>query len=397
MEVNQNFSGTLFLAWLLIDLIATYSVIHYLRGLVPLLPAWEAPPAAILIAIKGVSENTAPFLAALCGQKYPKFRLIFSLESAADPAFAVVEKLRRKFAGRIGIELVVAGRATERAQKVHNHLAALKVLHADDALVVFADADIAPHSDWLAQLLRPIVLGEVAASTGYRWILPADRHLPSLIASAVDNGIATSARSFRWNLCWGGSTAVARAALDAIDLPTVWARAATDDLTLTAALRAGNYKINAPLRVLVPSPVKHTWGSLFSFARRQYLFVRTYTPRHWLLCGATLCLPTLAAAVAVAGALAGSPWAPQMIIASFVLLQVRVQARRRIADQVLPAGAIDPARASLVFACWAWPLIHLVHLAAFLASVIGRRYTWAGIDYRLDGGATVVEGRAGDA
>src|SRR4029077_5827445 len=111
---------------------------------------------------------------------------------------------------------------------------------------------------------------------------------------------------------------------------------ASDDLALSAVLRARGLKINAPLRVLVPSPVTHDWPSLFSFAQRQYLLVRTYAFRHWLLAGWTLCLPALAAAIAVSETFRGRWWASAFIVGSLALLQVRLLIRRRLADLLLP-------------------------------------------------------------
>src|SRR6202795_451232 len=388
--------NSLLLAWLLTDIVATYGVWHYRRGLIALAPAQEAPKIAILIAIKGVTETTPQFLERLCHQRYPVYRLVFALESRSDPVLPLIEGIRQRLAGRIAVDIVTAGEATQRAQKVHNLLAALGTLRDDDGIVVFADADILPDDRWLPQLIRPIANGEVAASTGYRWQLPTDGRWPSLIVAAVDLSIATAARSARWNLCWGGSIALDRAALNQIDLPTIWNRAASDDLTLTVALRARGLKINAPLHVLVPSPVAHNWTSLFSFARRQYLLVRTYAPRHWLVAGWTVCLPALAAMVAVGEIFAGRWWASSFILGSIALLQVRLRIRRQIADLLLPQAAIEAARSTLIFAQWAWPLIHLVHLGAFLASLVGQRFTWAGIDYRLHGRTVSVERRTGE-
>ena len=388
-------SLSILLLWLATDIVATYGVLHYRRGLAALPPAEERPPVAILTAIKGVSDSTQQFLEAVCRQQYPAYRLIFALESRSDPALPVVEGIQQRHAGTIPVDIVIAGRATQRAQKVHNLLAAFRTLREEDAIVVFTDADILPDARWLSQLIRPIANRQAAASSGYRWLLPADRRCPTLVAAAIDLSIATAARSVRWNLCWGGSIALARAALDQIDLPAIWNRAASDDLTLTAALRARGIKIKAPLHVLVPSPVAFTWTGLFSFARRQYLLVRTYAPRHWWLAGWTLCLPTLAATVAITETYAGRWWIAGFILGSLALLQVRLRIRRRIADLVLPQTAINAAMTTIRFARWAWPLIHLVHVSAFLASCVGQRFTWAGIDYRLRGSTVTVERRAG--
>jgi hypothetical protein len=384
-------------AWLLTDVLATCSVWHYRRNLAMIAPSPRTPKVAVLTAIKGVSETTPRFLDALCRQRYPVYRLVFALESSSDPVFPLLEAMQQRLAGSIAVDIVIAGQATQRAQKVHNLLAALRTLQADDRIVAFADADILPDEGWLSHLVRPVALDGFAASTGYRWQLPTDRRWPNLIAAAADLSIATAVRSARWNVCWGGSVALDRAALNQIDLPRVWNRAASDDLTLTAALRAHGSRINAPLHLLVPSPAAYDWRRLFSFARRQYLLVRTYSPAHWLLAGWTLCLPTAAMTIAVREICGGRWWAWSFILGSVALLQVRLLIRRRIADMLLPQAAIPAARATLAFARWAWPLIHLVHLGAFLASAVGQRFTWAGIRYRLHGRSASVERRAEEA
>ena len=385
--------NALLIAWLAVDCIATFGVCHYLWSLVPLAPADSSPRAAILVAIKGIHATTAQFLDLLCQLEYPHYRIIFAVESRADPALILIEALRRRTANRPDIDIVIAGYSAQRAQKVHNLLAALGALRDEDAIIVFTDADTLLPSDWLTNLIRPIATGEVSASTGYRWPVPTDRRLPTLIGAAADLSITTSARSRHWNMCWGGSTAVARAPLDRINVMTVWQRAASDDVTLTQALRAGNFRINSPLRTLVPSPIAHTWGSLFGFARRQHLMLRTYAPRHWLFGGLTLCIPAISAVAALVSLAHGSRIAAAVLLASIALLQVRSLIRRRIAARVLPADMLSTAKATIRFASWAWPLIHLVHCIAFLSSCLGRRFTWAGIRYQLDGCNVVVHRR----
>jgi Glycosyl transferase family 21 len=384
-------------AWLLTDVLATCGVWHYRRNLATTAPSPQTPRVAVLVAIKGVSETTSRFLDSLCHQRYPVYRLVFALESISDPVFPLLEAMQQRLMGSIAVDIVIAGQATQRAQKVHNLLAALHTLQADDRIVAFADADILPDEEWLSHLVRPVAHDGFAASTGYRWQLPTDRRWPNLIAAAADLSIATAVRSARWNVCWGGSVALDREALNQIDLRSVWNRAASDDLTLTAALRAQGLPINAPLHLLVPSPTAYDWSRLFSFARRQYLLVRIYSPGHWLLAGWTLCLPAVAMTIAVRETCAGRWWALSFVLASMALLQVRLLIRRRIADLLLPQAAIPAARATLAFARWAWPLIHLVHLGSFLASAVGRRFTWAGIHYRLNGRSVSVERRAGEA
>jgi cellulose synthase/poly-beta-1,6-N-acetylglucosamine synthase-like glycosyltransferase len=384
---------SLLLAWLLTDLLATYGVLHHRRAFVAPPALLEMPRAVVLVAIKGVTALTPLFLDALACQRYAGYRLIFAVESETDRAFALVRNMQRLLAGTLEVDVVTAGPSTCRAQKVHNLLAALGRLREEDRVVVFADADIVPPVTWLSQLVRPVAAHESAASCGYRWQLPQDLRFPSLMVAAIDMSVATAARSRLWNLCWGGSVAIAREALERIDLPTVWDRAASDDLTLSAALRACGLRMYVPPHVLVPSPMSHDWRSLFRFAHRQYLLVRIYAFRHWLLCAWLVCVPTFAAGVAMRALWSGARWPLPVILVSAVLLQVRLSTRRAIAYRVLQNSHIAAAQSTIGFARWAWPLIHLTHLAAFISSAVGYRFTWAGVDYRLRGKTVSVEHR----
>jgi cellulose synthase/poly-beta-1,6-N-acetylglucosamine synthase-like glycosyltransferase len=383
---------SILLAWLFTDVLATYSVLHNRRAFAPTPLADREPNAAIVVAIKGAGDFTPLFLHALTVQHYRNFRVIFALQSSADDAFPLVTQLQRQLAGAREVTIVIAGPTSHRAQKVHNLLAALDTLRPDDQIVVFADADIAPGATWLSQLIRPVASGETAASCGYRWQLPVGRNLSALIVAAADMSIATAARSRLWNLCWAGSVALDCTTLKRLDLPGLWDRVASDDLTLTTALRSHGLRIYAPPQLLIPSPVAQSWDSMLRFIRRQYLMVRVYAPRHWLLVAWILIVPAMGATVAASALLMHRQWRVlAFVVASIGLLQLRLALRRSIAGFVLSGADLAVADTTVKFARWAWPLIHLVHLAAFASSAVGQRFSWAGIRYRFIGREVVVE------
>jgi len=369
--------------WLVTALTATAGVIDYYRRIRrPRAAAETAPKVAILVPVKGAARSLTDFLEAIARQDYPAFRVVFAVEAADDPALAVLRAFPRD--GR-DTETVVAGPAEGRGQKVHNLLAALSRLRPDDALVVFADSDIEPTPHWLRQLVRPVLRGVAGASSGYRWQIPGDGALPTRALAAADWSIATSGRSTRWNLCWGGSTALERGLLDRLDLPRWWRHSASDDLSLTAALRHSRERIYAPLELLVPSTARQDWRGLLAFGRRQYLMCRTYATGHWLLAGWTLAVPAFGAVAGVAGAAAGDSLALAALAAVVSLAELRHAVRRAIVRLILGPDEIARIRPGERLACWAFPIVHLVHLSCFLGSLYGRRFRWAGIEYRFRG------------
>jgi hypothetical protein len=181
--------------------------------------------------------------------------------------------------------------------------------------------------------------------------------------------------------------------LEQLDLQHAWARTASDDLTLTRALREQALRIYVPPFALVPSPATYDWAGLFRFVHRQYLLIRVYAPRHWVFAAWTLVVPALGAALAVERLCRGHWWTAGLLAASCLMLQIRLTIRTSIAQLVLPPAEIPAVLTTVKFARWAWPLVHLIHAAAFAGSALGRRFSWAGIRYELDGLEVRVCGR----
>ena len=384
----------LMLGWMLIALLSSLGVWDYWRGVAVKRDAPAATGVAVLVPIRGAADRDwaqARFLDSCLTQRGVSYRLIFAVESLADPAAAALARLA---ASDARVSLVVAGRATRRGQKVQNQLAALATLGSEDRFVVFADADTVFAPEWLAQLVRPLALGRAQLSSGYRWILPADDHPASRLCALMDWGIATAMRSRRWNLCWGGSMAITRAALERIDLPRCWDQAVDDDLVLTSAARRAGMEVHATPMVLAPSPVRHDWASLVDFGRRQYLFVRVHAPLHWSLAGFTLAVPMLGALAAIQAVLQGRYLALAPLLLALALQQVRAELRLGIARRVLPADEAAQSGAILRRGRAAAPAAHLLHLAIWLTSAVGSTMTWGGVRYRLLGpGRVEIIGR----
>jgi cellulose synthase/poly-beta-1,6-N-acetylglucosamine synthase-like glycosyltransferase len=365
--------------------LSTYGLLLYRRRVRQRLDVPPGSDVVVIVPVRGrpgAPDGVRRFVAECLAQQGISFRVVFAVESLHDPAAATLAEVAATVPN---VTLLVAGPATQRGQKVHNQLAALATLTASDRFVVFADADVELPADWLAQLLRPLLLGHAQVASGYRWIVPEDGHLASRLCALLDWGIATAPRDRRWNLCWGGSMAVAAAALARIDLPSAWEHTLLDDIVLTRAARRAGMVVHAPHRVLVPSPVRHDFRSLFEFGRRQYLLVRVHAPGHWWLAGLVLTVPVAGAAVCVAAAAVGYWPALTWPLAALVLQQVRAALRVDIARRVLPP---EPARRSAELVrrgWWLLPFAPLVHLMIWLTSAFGRELSWAGRRYRLLG------------
>ena len=196
--------------------------------------------------------------------------------------------------------------------------------------------------------------------------------------SLIETGVATLPRSPSWNICWGGATAIGRAALDRLDLPRLWDRAMSDDLVLTRAARAAGLLVYAPLTVRPPSPVALDTSGVLEFGMRQYWLLRLHLPVFWPVVGLGVVLPALGGAAALAGVVAGDPAALACISLAMLLHGIRIRLRGAIAEAVLPPEAAAEARRVLGHGAWLRPAAGLLALAAWLGSGFGREITWAG-------------------
>ena len=376
-------------AWMALAMAATAGCALYLRLLRRPQPRPSAaPPVLVAVPVRG-DDGLDGFLAALAAQDYPAWRAVFAVESRADPAFAALERFAANHPARVEA-VAVAGPTARRAQKVHNLLAILPSLRASDAALVTLDADTLPPPDLLTELLRPIHTGQGELSSGYRWTLPAGGGPGALLLSLAEAGVATLPRCARCNLCWGGATAIGRSALARLDLPRLWDRAVSDDLSVSRAAHAAGLVIYAPLTVRPPSPFRGGLRDAVRFGARQYRLMRLHSPGRWLLSGLLLALPVAAGGAALATAATGDRAALGCIGAAWLLQRVRAALRSAIARRVLPASAAAEAELALRRGWWRQPAAHPLNLLAWIRSGARDRIDWAGRRYLVTGRGEVL-------
>jgi ceramide glucosyltransferase len=363
-------------AWLLVAALACFGVYITQRARPPV-SAGEAEPIVLIIPVRGIPPHLRELWQGICAQTRGPLRVIFALESADDPAGAAL----RALIGGPPVEIVIAGVATERGQKIHNLLAALGHLEPSDAIVVFGDADIAPAPDWLARLLRELERERLGMTSGYRWMMAADERWSTAFACVINSSIASVPRDSKWANAWGGSMALRRHTIEALALPTLWTRAVSDDLTISRAVRALGGKVRSPRDALVPTLASYSWRDALTFGRRQYLFTRTHAPRLWLVAAASTTIPLAGWATALPLALAGNKLAIGTITIAYALDYMRARKRERIPRKLW--GIESHPRVKWLDR-WATPAWLALHAAVIWSTLFGRTIHWAGRTYRID-------------
>jgi cellulose synthase/poly-beta-1,6-N-acetylglucosamine synthase-like glycosyltransferase len=251
----------------------------------PSAPAPNPPAVTIILPIKDVENDTPANLRALLNLAYPRLRFIFALESELDPAHHLLQQLLQSLP-KNKAQIVIAGQATARGQKIHNQLAAIDQTTPSDEILLFVDADAKPNDAWLPALVNPLLDPAVGATTGYRLYVP-DSPKPSVASiqvSIINASIAALLGPPHRNLAWGGSMAITRKNFFDLGIYDAWQHALSDDYVLSLQIKRVHKKlIRFSHSCFVPSSADFTWKSFFEFAARQYKITKVCAPSIWFI------------------------------------------------------------------------------------------------------------------
>ncbi|MGQ9633834.1 MAG: bacteriohopanetetrol glucosamine biosynthesis glycosyltransferase HpnI [Bryobacteraceae bacterium] len=114
-----------------------YAAHHYRCSQPP--PLTHVVPISILKPLAGVDEGLEDNLRSFFEQDYPEFELLFAVRNPEDPAIAVVERLRREYAG-IPSRLIITGEPPYPNAKVFSLRHMIEAAHHD--LLVMSDSDV---------------------------------------------------------------------------------------------------------------------------------------------------------------------------------------------------------------------------------------------------------------
>lgn len=354
--------------------------------------------ANLIIPCKGMEHQLRENLTAFLHQDHPNYEVTFVVERATDPAVQLIRNLQKENRC-VNTRLVIAGRTEDCGQKVHNLRRATEDLSIDVDVLVFADSDASPKSTWLRWIVNRIGRENLGARTGYRWMVPKNKKLPSLLGCTINNALTSFLGRGKHYLVWGGSWAIHRNIFDAVGIREAWSGVLSDDLVASRALKSANLEIEFEPQCVCTSVVDFTWPSLIEFLRRQLLIGRRYSPIYWLVslvvvatsqAGFWIGLVGGTAAV-VAGYSAGY-WAILSSVGLYVLGVVRAGIRQNIGRS--NDHTWRNYRRARKFDLFCGPLTGLVAAVMLVLSTFGNTISWRGVKYFVGrGGRVLLVGR----
>jgi ceramide glucosyltransferase len=223
---------------------------------------------ALFAPCKGLDLDLESNLRALLEQDYDDYEITFVVESTDDPA---CEPIRRAMASHpwVPARVVVAGRATDTGQKVHNLRVATEHVSNRVKYLAFVDSDARPGPHWLRAMVSRLDDPGCGAVTGYRWFTPNRATLANALVYSMNCDILSLLTRSSHYLIWGGSWAIRRDVFDAMNLRNVWQGTLSDDLMASRLMRRSKLEVRFEPACVVASPLDQSLGHVMSFIRRQ--------------------------------------------------------------------------------------------------------------------------------
>jgi len=258
-----------------------------------------APFCSVIVPCRGLDEDLSENLAALFSQAFPNYEIIFAVDDDRDESVPVIKsliamseppavagglsrELNRPLPQAVLTKLVVAGRAENEGQKVHNLRQAVLKVSDESEVFVFVDSDARPGADWLRNLIAPLRDKKIGCATGYRWFVQKRggfaSHLHGVWNASIASALGVNPKS---NFCWGGSMAMRRETFERLDMREKWRGTLSDDFAVTRAMKEADLPIYFVPQCLTATVEDCTFKEFLEFSTRQMKITRVYAAPLW--------------------------------------------------------------------------------------------------------------------
>jgi ceramide glucosyltransferase len=349
------------------------------------------PPAALILPCKGLDPGFADNIHSLLAQDYPDLEFLFVVATTDDPAYGALTEILRGLAAKrpsVKAKVSVSGISQNRAQKLNNQLAALAQVSDRAEVLGFVDSDTRPDRGFIRRLLSPLQEPAVGTTTGYRWYHPPRPTVGSLLRSTWNAGALPFLTDPKLSFAWGGAMAIRRANFVQARIAEAWKNAASDDMTLSVAVRRLGLEVRFVPECIAVSYEASTLADTLEFTNRQSVISRVYFPPLWW---STAIGHAAANVLVLYGMFSLGLWArggnADFLLGAACLLLLPLQLCNAawlfgLVRELLPqlSRELDALRWHYIFTA---PLASFLTLINSLHAATTRRITWRGIRYEL--------------
>jgi ceramide glucosyltransferase len=336
------------------------------------------PSVTILKPLYGDEPGLEANLASFYQQDYGgDVQLVFGLHDEADPAAAVVQRLRQQFPGR-NIALCVDPRLHGTNRKVSNLINMLSYVRHD--VIVLSDSDIRVRPSYLRDVVATLGEPEVGLVTCLYRGLPGAGIWSRLAAAGLNSHFLPNVLvGLKFGLaqpCFGATIALRADTLGKIGGFEAFADRLADDYAIGMAVRGLGLGVAIPPVVVSHICYDRTFTDLVRHELRLARTIRSIDPMGYAGLGLTNPIPFALAAAALGG------FDP----VSMMLLLLTLACRIIVSIQGETLGSENGGRVSP----WLSPLRDLLSFVVFLASFFPGALVWRGYRFVLRSDGTVT-------
>lgn len=346
------------------------------------------PFCSIIAPCRGLDEDLHKNLSALFKQDFPDYEVIFVVDDETDAAISVIKKLKNKN------KIVIAGKAVNSGQKVHNLREAVKNISEKCEILVFVDSDVRSSPNWLKTLVAPLEDEKIGAATGYRWFVPKTGGFSSEMRSVWNASIASALGvNAGKNFCWGGSTAIRRKIFENLNVREKLKGTLSDDFMITRILGDAKMPIYFVPQALTASVEECSFGEMIEFTNRQMKITQIYAPHLWKasFIGSFLFSATFWAGIILLFFVSGWHFVltASFLFVIFIFGFFKAFLRLKAVKLVLKNYKKQLNR-SFFYQTFLWFLSPLIFLYNSVSALAFRKIIWRGIEYELKSPTDIV-------
>jgi len=351
-----------------------------------------APSATLILPFKGAEKGLQENLQAYFELDYPDLQILLVTGDSLDPCVPILERVREGYPA-VASQILFAGKAKQRGQKVHNLLHAVDQLRDGDGVLAFGDSDIRPAANWMRDLIGTLEDPDVGVSTGFRWYLPQRGNFASVLRSVWNAGTASLMKEGDSSFAWGGAMAVRREVFQDCQVVNYWTNALSDDYAISRAIHDHSRTIRFQPRCLSFSHEDCRLHELLEWSGRQLSITHIYHPTLWRLAFVSQALNSLTlwgGTAVLLMALWNTTLASNRLLFVLAAVLASVYAlgclkgwiRLRAISLLFPEHAAVLRKYRWAYIFWG-PLASLLSLWGFIRSLWSRTIEWRGVRYRM--------------
>ncbi len=249
-------------------------------------------PVSILKPVKGLDQGALENFSSYCEVDYPKYEVIFCVQSDADPVIPLVKKIIQKYPNK-DISLVISNDHVGSNAKVNNLHNGYQKAKYD--FIVYNDSDTRVTMDYLQKIIPPLLDSKVGAVTA----IPVYRESQNWVAGLETIGMnADSIPGFapvgvlgKIDFCIGATIALRRQVLEEIGGFKALAHNICDDGLIGKKIIERGYKIHLSNHLVSCIHHESSFADYYAHMMRWFSTIRSFMPSRFFIIGIFLLCP----------------------------------------------------------------------------------------------------------